>query len=238
MEHSHNWHVVIEGERQLVDALALLLRTEETRLVSGNENVLTSSSFADLPDSLAVLNRAEKLLHTATALVNTFANTRGLARVRAVLCTRPDGSTHGSHYLLDISITTIDNENAQLIAEAKTHLLSVVGQSLLSTGMRHPRAKEALSFVEDGNPSWGNLYSALEAVKRQLEESGIAGKDWSAFEQKGWLPGKTIRTLKRVANRHRHAKRSEAQVDEMNLVDAQLLVKQILRKWLEELSLQ
>jgi len=238
MDHTHSWQVTVEGAPELIDALASFLRTEQACLVPGDQNILTSISFASLRDELAVMNRAEALLRTATAVVNTFANTKGAVRVRSAVCRRPDGGTHGTFTLLDISVTTVDTVSSQQIAAGKRHLSSEIGTSLLATGLDHPRAKEALSYVADGNPSWGNLYSALEAVDRQLRESGSVGKEWSAVERKGWLEGKKLRTLKRVADRHRHAIREHRQPDEMNLVEAQLLVKDVLRKWLVELSVQ
>jgi len=96
------------------------------------------------------------------------------------------------------------------------------------------RVKDVLHYLSNP-PDFFNLYKILEMIPKDLGK-GSKNKGFSLIKKRGWAIKKDLDAFNNTANNvHRHWKENRP-APEMNLQEAVLMSRRIIRKWIEELA--
>src|ERR1700720_3051758 len=96
------------------------------------------------------------------------------------------------------------------------------------------RVKDVLHYLSNP-PDFFNLYKILEVITKDLGKRS-KNKGFTLIKKRGWATKKDLDAFNNTANNvHRHWKENRP-APEMNLQEAVLMSRRIIRKWIEELA--
>ena len=94
------------------------------------------------------------------------------------------------------------------------------------------RVKDVLHYLSNP-PDFFNLYKILEVISKDL---GKGSKGFSLIKKRGWATRKDLNAFKDTANNvHRHWKENRP-APQMNLEEAVIMSRQIIKRWVAELA--
>ena len=224
------WLVRLKGERFDLEDFPKLLRSPEVRVVEENGSFyLESSEFNSMTSSEEVRERGRALIN----LINVVAkfnrdNFMGISE-DAIIRVEDDGKRHG-YIFLEEAITIRTKVSAQLTVIAADGSEKVATQpsaleSLLEVTQKHNVVAKALSFYRDD--TWNSLYNAYETIR-----DDVGGKQ--QIIKNGWAINSDINRFTQTAQPYRHAvsKKYKPPAQPMTLLEARVLIKTIISRWI------
>lgn len=228
----HEWQIFVDGPSELLGELAALFSAGDPRFErSTGRWALRSDRLDEIDEIDTVESEAQLLLSRCTALAHVYLTRTGDVTVQQVHCEYD--RKHGQGGFLYASIRVISPAEATRIETDAEELKRGLASKIIRAAEHDDRVAEVLAYVGHADMEWPAIYSALEAIARDLK-TVVPGKgaEWSVLADAGWVARSVIEAIKQTANSYRHAKGYPLPKNPPNLTEARITTNNIVRAWL------
>jgi hypothetical protein len=188
----HSWRIETSIMSDAADGVAAILGEDGKIEVSPDNTVYVRVHALNTVDGVAnIASAANKLLRSISSVLNASAQiTHEIAPVR-IHCDRPehsDAACGGWFAGMRLSYRTV----AQVTAREVQEFLQLHGPRLLALQVENVRVTEVLAAFGATAPGWGQLYTVLEAITRDIADRlNASGSEWRPLETMGRFGGAT-----------------------------------------------
>jgi hypothetical protein len=232
---AHEWMISLRGAPLLLQELAHLFPAgDPTITASGGYGVMKSRRLDGIDRANTVHGEAELLIARAASVVNLYMHRTGEVEVENALCFACE-QRHGSSGYFEAAILVVSETEDERMARDLAALASGTSDQLLALASTDDRVAEVLAVIGSAEPQWPAIYTALEAIARDLKQ-GAPGKpaQWGVRAERGWASEKLLDNIKQTSNSHRHARGYPLPQRPVSLEEARSTMKTVVRKWLQE----
>lgn len=237
------WLVRLKGERFDLEDFPKLLRSPEVKVVEEDGSFyLESSEFNSLTSAEEVRERGRALIKLINRVTKfNRDNFLGISE-DAIIRVEDDGKRHGYLFLEEaVTIRTRVKVSAQVTVIAADGSEKVTTQpsaleSLIEVAQKYNVVADALGFYRDG--TWSSLYKAYEIIRDDVGgKHQIIKNGWSADSYINRFT-QTAQSRAALGDSARHAsKKYIPPAQPMTLVEARVLIKTILSRWVSSKTL-
>ena len=229
------WLVRLKGERFDLEDFPKLLRSPEVRVVEENGSFyLQSSEFNSLTSAEEVRERGRALIKLINGVAK-FNRDNFLGISEDVITRVEDDGKRRNYVFLEGTATIRTKISAQLTAIAANGSEKVATQlsaleSLLEVAQKYNVVADALSFYRDD--TWISLYKAYEIIRDDVDgKHQIIKNSWSVDSDINRFT-QTAQSRAALGDSARHAsKKYKPPAQPMTLLEARVLIKTILSRW-------
>ena len=227
----HEWVIEIAGPPPLLAAFQVVIERDGAQFDQvGGHITIKHPRFAQVSAPGAVLQDAGRYLSDTSQTINALTGLHGVIEPISATC----HSAGHDHACLQVGIRTTVR-SASEAAEASRLLATDLPLEVIRLKTSDERVAEVLSLIGSGEPSWGEIYAALESIATSVRERCLAAdvKEWQGLTKLGWITSAQAVRVKRTANYFRHARGSSTLPKSPPTVhEARQVLRVVTRAWL------